>query len=179
MVTVLMLAWSLSVTVQDSTSWPIAAPVRSSNAQIIALLLDGTRDSPTLKRLIDALDTTDGIVYVEAGTCHRGADKLNACLANDVVAAGGRRYLRILVNLGRNRVDLTGSIGHELQHAAEVLSDRSVTSARSMLAFYQDEGRNGARSFETSAAVDTGLSVAREIIASRRRASTTHGPSVD
>jgi hypothetical protein len=121
-----------------------------------------------LKRLIETLDTTGGIVYVESGTCRRGADKLDACLVNDVVAAGGRRYLRILVDLRKDPVDLIGSIGHELQHVVEVLSDRSVTSSASMLAFYQGDGRNGARSYETSAAVDAGLTVAREISASRK-----------
>jgi hypothetical protein len=169
MVTVLVLALLQTATVQDSALWPIESPVRSSSAQIIALLVDGVRDSPMLKRLIETLDATDGIVYVESGRCRRGANKLNACLANDVVAAGGRRYLRILVDLRKDPADLTGSIGHELQHAVEVLSDRSVTSMASMLAFYQGDGRNGARSYETPAAVDAGLTVAREISASRRR----------
>jgi len=172
MVTVLVLALSLTVTAQDAASWRSESQLRSSSAQIIALLVDGIRDSATLKRLIETLETTDGIVYVESGRCRRGADKLNACLVNDVVAAGGRRYLRILVDLRKDPVDLTGSIGHELQHVVEVLSDRSVTSMASMLAFYQDDGRNGARSYETAAAVDTGLTVAREVSASRKRAAT-------
>ena len=170
MVAVLMIALSTIATVQDSALWPPASPVRSSSAQIIALLGDGVRDSATLKRLIATLDATDGIVYVEPGTCRRGADKLNACLANEIVAAGGRRYLRILVNVKKDRADLTSSIGHELQHAVEVLSERSVTSTASMLAFYQGDGRNGARSFETSAAVDAGLAVAREIGAAKKAA---------
>jgi hypothetical protein len=169
MVTVLVLALLQTATVQDSASWPIESPVRSSSAQIIALLMDGVRDSTMLKRLIETLEATDGIVYVESGKCRRGADKLNGCLVNDVVAAGGHRYLRILVDLRKDPGDLTGSIGHELQHAVEVLSDRTVTSMASMLAFYQADGRNGAQSYETRAAVDAGLSVAREISASRRR----------
>jgi hypothetical protein len=168
--TVLILALLLTAPVQDSASWPIASPVRSSSAQIIALLVDGVRDSATLKRLIDALETSDGIVYVESGRCRRGADKLQACLVNDVVVAGGRRYLRVLVDISKKPDDLVGLIGHELQHAVEVLSDRSVISTASMLAFYQGDGRNGARSYETSAAVDAGLTVAREISASRKAA---------
>jgi hypothetical protein len=167
---VLMLALLLTAPRQASASWSIESPVRSSSAEIVALLVDGVRDSAMLKRLIDSLDATDGIVYVESGSCRRGAE-LNACLVNDVVAAGGRRYLRILVNVNRERVDLIGSIGHELQHAIEVLSDRSVTSTASMLVFYQGEGRNGARFYETNAAVDAGLTVAREINASRKNAS--------
>jgi hypothetical protein len=171
MVTVLVLALSLAAAAHDS-AWPIASPLRSSSAQIIALLVDGVRDSATLKRLIDTLETTDGIVYVESGRCRRGVDKLRACLTNEIVAAGAHRYLRILVNVDKERADLTGSIGHELQHAVEVLSDRSVTSTASLLAFYRGDGRNGARSFETAAAVDAGLSVAREIDASTKRAAS-------
>jgi hypothetical protein len=129
-----------------------------------------------MKHLIDMLETTDGIVYIESGSCRRGADKLNACLANEVVAAGGHRYLRILVDVNKEPADLTGSIGHELQHAAEVLSDRSVTSMASLLAFYQGDGRNAARSYETPAAIDAGLTVAREISASRRRAVIAEPP---
>jgi hypothetical protein len=173
MVAAIVFAFSvqLSATVQDSAAWPIASPVRSSSAPIIALLVAGTRDSATLKRLIGALEQTDGIVYVEPGSCRRGVDKLNACLVNDVVAAGGHRYLRILVDLRKDSVDVASSIGHELQHTVEVLSDRSVTGTASMLAFYQGDGRNGARSYETTAAIDAGYAVAREISASRKAAS--------
>lgn len=169
MVTVLVLALSITLAASDdSASGPTASAVRSSSPSIHALLVEGVRDSATFKRLVDTLEATDGIVYVESGTCRRGADKLNACLVNDVVAAGGHRYLRILVDLRKDPVDLTGSIGHELQHAVEVLSDRSVTNMASMLAFYQGDGRNGARSYETEAAVDAGLAGAREISASRK-----------
>ena len=169
---ILIFAASLMSGAQDSAPWPTAYPVRSSSAKIIALLRDGVRDSATLQRLVATLDMMDGIVYIEPGTCRRGADRLPACLVNEIVAAGGRRYLRILVNVKKDGVDLTSSLGHELQHAVEVLTDQSVTSAASMLAFYQDDGRNGARSFETSAAVDAGLAVAREIRASQKKAAS-------
>jgi hypothetical protein len=171
MVAVLVLALSLAPGASEHpASRTLASAVRSSSTSIQALLVEAVRDSATFKRLVDALDASDGLVYVESGTCRRGGDKLNACLMNDVVAAGGRRYLRILVDLRKDPVDLAGSIGHELQHAVEVLSDRSVTSMASMLSFYQGDGRNGARSYETEAAVDAGLTVAREISASRRNA---------
>ena len=169
---ILIFAASLMSGAQDSAPWPAAYPVRSSSAQIIALLRDGVRDSATLLRLVATLDMMDGIVYIEPGTCRRGADRLPACLVNEIVAAGGRRYLRILVNVKKDRVDLTGSLGHELEHAVEVLTESSVTSTASLLAFYQGDGRNGARSFETSAAVDAGLAVARESKASQKKAAS-------
>ena len=72
------------------------------------------------------------------------------------------------MDLRKDPVDLTGSIGHELQHAVEILSDRSLTSSARLLAFYQNEERNPARSYETTAAIDAGLAVAADISASRR-----------
>jgi len=177
MVTILIFAVSLMSGAQDSTSWPAADPVRSSSAQIIALLRDGARDSPTLQRLVATLEMMNGIVYIEPGACRTGADRLPACLVNEIVATGGRRYLRILVNVKMDRVDLTGSLGHELQHAVEVLSESSVTSTAALLAFYQGAGRNGARSFETSAAVDAGLAVAREIKTSQKQAANVRRSS--
>src|SRR5580765_8086430 len=100
MVPVFVLALSLTLTAsEESAPWPIASGVRSSSTSIRALLAEGVRDSATFKRLVDTFEASEGIVYIEAGSCRRGADKLNACLVNDVAAAGGRRYLRILVDL--------------------------------------------------------------------------------
>jgi hypothetical protein len=180
MITVFIFTLSLPLTacLQDSTSSltesTIGSAVRSSNDMIIALLRDGVRNSPTLTRLIETLEQTDGIIYVEPGACRRGIEKLRACLTNEVVAAGGRRYLRVLVDIRKDPVDVTGSIGHELQHAVEVLRDRSVTSTASLFAFYQSEGRNSARSYETEAAVDAGLTVAREVGGHRRNMASRH-----
>jgi len=171
--TLLMLAL-LTAPRQDSTAWPASSPVRSSSDSIIALLLDGVRDSATIRHLIQTIEQTDGIVYIEPGTCLRGSDKLRACLVNEIITAGGRRYLRILVDIRKGPVDLTGSIGHELRHAVEILSDRSVTSSARLLAFYQSEERNPARSYETTAALEAGSSVIAEINASRKHAAGRH-----
>jgi len=153
---------------------PASSAVRSSNDMIVALLLDGVRDSSTFSHLIQTIEQTDGIVYIEPGTCHRGSDKLRACLVNEIIAAGGRRYLRILVDIRKDPVELTGSIGHELKHAVEILSDRSVTTSARLLALYQNEERNPARSYETTAAIDAGSSVVAEISASRKHVVDRH-----
>lgn len=176
MAAILILALSVSLisAVHDRLSWSIASPLRSSNELIIALLIAGIRDSPTLNRLVQAIERHRWHRLHRRGACRRGSANLRACLVNDVVAAGGRRYLRVLVGTTRERADLTGSIGHELQHVLEVLSDRSVTNTASMLAFYQNDGRSGVRSYETEAAVDAGLAVAREISASEKIRARQH-----
>ena len=48
--------------------------------------------------------------------------------------------LRILVDPRRIDGDLMASIGHELQHAVEVLSDRAIRSSSAMTLLYNKEG---------------------------------------
>ena len=58
---------------------------------------------------------------------------------------------------------LLGSIGHELQHAIEVLSDRSVTNSTTMYFFYRRYAPTGRERFETPDATDAGNAVKREL----------------
>jgi hypothetical protein len=50
---------------------------------------------------------------------------------------GPNRVLRILVDPLRVDRDLMGSIGHELQHAVEVLSHRNIMSGSAMILLYK------------------------------------------
>lgn len=60
--------------------------------------------------------------------------------------------------------DLMASIGHELQHAIEVLSDRTVTSGFAMYYFYLGEGSHSiGLAFETDAAIEAGEAVRAEV----------------
>jgi hypothetical protein len=60
--------------------------------------------------------------------------------------------------------ELRGSIGHELQHAIEVLSDRTVTSGVARYFFYRRTGRPHPNhlAFETDAAIEVGEAVRTE-----------------
>src|SRR5205807_2119507 len=72
------------------------------------------------RRLVDAIEVTDGIVYVEEGNCHH---KARACLPPIVTAADKFRFLRIVVDARQQDWRVMADIGHELQHALEVLAD--------------------------------------------------------
>ncbi len=62
--------------------WPTIPRVRANgDALIAALLLEAPRRSATFRRLVDAIDASDGIVYVERGTCLHG---VQACLVMSV-----------------------------------------------------------------------------------------------
>jgi hypothetical protein len=57
-----------------------------------------------------------------------------------------------------------GSIGHELQHAVEVLSTPDVTDTATMYRFYEREGRRVFGGFETEAAIRAGQNVRAELL---------------
>jgi hypothetical protein len=107
--------------------------VRPDNALIATTIARATGQSVTFRALIDAIDATDGLVYVEEGRCRRG---VRACLSLSLVIAGPHRVLRILVDPRKSPgCELAMSIGHELQHALEVLSNVHVRSSSQMFHF--------------------------------------------
>jgi hypothetical protein len=132
----------------------------NADAVIAALLLEAPRQSVTFHRLVEAIDASDGIVYVEHGRC---GHHVRACLALIVRVAGPNRILRIVVNTRSDHDELIASIGHELQHAAEALSDRHVTSNSTMYFFFERMARSELGSFETDAAIQAGLAVMTEL----------------
>jgi hypothetical protein len=135
--------------------------VRSSSAAIARLIQQARERSKTFRSLVEAINASDGIVYVEEGTCGHG---MPACLMT-VTVAGPHRMLWVKVDTRKAGSDAMWLIGHELRHAIEVLNDRSVTSQVDMYLFYSKVGQkqNGERSFETAAAIEAGEAVREEL----------------
>jgi hypothetical protein len=147
-----------------------AARVRSTDSRILELIKEGVERSATFCSLVDAIDHSDGIIYVEFGHCAFG--HLNACLLPFIAAAHGDRYLRILVTPDRNRRShdqLLALIAHELRHALEVIADRDVVDLATMEAMYRRIGMPvaGMTGYETSAARAAGDAVLSELSANR------------
>jgi len=67
----------------------------NGNPAVAALIEEGSHASETFRHLVAAIDRT----------------------------SGPHPILRILLNLHRELSDLIGALGHELQHALEMLSD--------------------------------------------------------
>jgi hypothetical protein len=145
---------------------PALVRVRSENPSIAALIGDATAWSATFRGLIETIAATDGLVYVEDGKCR---NSVRACLVLSVKVAGPFRLLRVLVNRrGKVDCDLMASIGHELQHAIEVLSDPHVKDMHSAYSFFEHEGPTGSGRFETEAAIHVGHHVGLEACAHAR-----------
>ena len=152
------------------SSWPARPPrsarqchaYRSSDRAIVDLIEQAAQHSPTLAELVASVEASNGIVYVEPGACPQ---RLPACLLLWMETSGSNRFMRIVVDRRRLEQDATlmGAVGHELQHAIEVLNDRSVTDSVTMFFFYRRYAPTGRGRFETDAAIKAGDAVEHEL----------------
>ena len=74
-----------------------ASRVRSSSAPIGAAIALGVERSPMFRHRLAQIEATDGLVYVEEGTC--GIHGVAACLVPRLVLAGPFRLLRVVVDV--------------------------------------------------------------------------------
>jgi hypothetical protein len=146
--------------------------VRSSNAVILASLSEGVERSATFAGLVDAIARSNGIVYVEFGYCAFG--HLNGCLLPFLAPSEHARYLRIVVTPDKTRQShdqLLALVGHEMQHAREVLDDPKVDDLPAMQLLYRKIGTPIAGpqgGFETTAARTAEDAISSELSRTRR-----------
>jgi hypothetical protein len=134
--------------------------VRSSNSDLTALIEQAGQRSATFRGLLDTINASDSIVFVEAGDCGHG---VRACFVS-VAASGAYRYMRVIVDTRKADWDLMGSIGHELRHTIEVIDAPRVRDNVSKHFFYEQIGTRGtATARETRVAVDAGNTVRAEV----------------
>jgi hypothetical protein len=166
--TVLLVAIAAVAPIATANPVSDASPrVRSTSPVILALITDAAGHSRTFRRLLETIDGTNGIVYVEPGECGHG---VRACLTMSVTPAGGYRILRILIDMRQKPPDLMGSIGHELRHAIEVLENSSLVDTAGFYLLYAKGSVSDGRPFETRAAIDAGFAVRNEIESSLTKA---------
>jgi hypothetical protein len=135
--------------------------VRPNYSPLIAeLLVEGAKRSASFRQLVQKIDASDGIVYVEEGRC---GHQVRACLALTVRIAGPNRIMRIIVEPRRYHDELIAAIAHELQHAVEALSNPAVRDAFTMYWFFDRIGRTDTGAFETEEAIQMGLNVLHEL----------------
>jgi hypothetical protein len=149
--------WSMPAGAQQM---PPVSRVRAEDPVIAAAIALGIERSTTFGRLIEAINATDGMVYVLEGKCGLG---VRACLHLSLELSGANRLLRVFVTPSRAPgCELIGSIGHELQHAVEVLSNSRIRSNAELFSFFHRMRTETPVRFETAKAVETGLTVEKE-----------------
>jgi hypothetical protein len=123
--------------------WKNGGPrVRPADSRIATLLLDGLRRSPALVAMVDRVENSDVIVYLEIEPTLTG--RLAGCLTW-MGTTGGYRYVRASLNPNQPADILIAAIGHELQHAIEIADNPEVTDPDSLRAFYQRIGNTGSQ----------------------------------
>lgn len=93
---------------------------------------------------------------------------VRSCLLLAMVVAGPYRILQILVDDQKAGDALMVSIGHELQHAVEVLDEPGIKNGPDMYFFFRRYAPQGSDRFETPAAIGAGFDIRAELDASRR-----------
>ena len=82
--------------------------VRSSNPAILASIVQATQQSATFRSMVEAINASDSFVYVQDGTCNRGA---RACFMN-ITPTATHRILWVKVKVNKADSDVMASIGH-------------------------------------------------------------------
>ena len=139
--------------------------VRSVELELLDDLQKGAQASPTLKSLLDRLETSDVVVYLmfdHAMPAH------TAGRVSLMAAVPGRRYLRISIDRRSVGCQRLAILGHELQHAieiadaAEAIDQAGVASLYRRIGFCSERGLRA--SFDSELAIETGQRVRREVL---------------
>jgi hypothetical protein len=127
-------------------------------------LIENTVDrSPTARKIADAIEASDLIVYVQLTVdlpAGRAATRL-------VAATDEARYLRVVIGALTHPADRGALLAHELQHVLEISEERAVRDVASLRRLYEriGEDRHARFSFETAEAREVASRVRREMTA--------------
>lgn len=154
----LLAAVACSLTIADPT--PVASHVRPVSASAQTLLAEAVTRSAIVDALIQHLDSTDTIVYVEI------VARPELPLARTKLVAGSAvaRFLRVSINSRVPWWDRVALLAHELQHAVEIADAPDVRNDEGVRKLYTKIGFSGGESrYETAAARETEWRVRAEV----------------
>ena len=156
----LILPWlTITVNAQMPQDWQ----VRSTYPYFNRLLAEGYARSGTFRDLIVRLNESDVVVYIEPQLTPRSG--FRGYLTSHVVIGGDKRFLRIRVNPRGSTNAVIALLAHELQHAVEVTEAPTVRNEDTFEKHFAriDSGTCGGACYETIAARQTELAVAKEL----------------
>jgi len=136
--------------------------IRSTEHAMSEIIRAGVARSPTFRHLVQTLERSDLIVYVEP------SNSVDGGYLRFATVAGRSRWVQVVVNPKRPINQILAMIGHELQHAIEISEAPSVVDEATMAGLYRRIGvkscGNPARAcYETRGAQVTGATIFREL----------------
>lgn len=141
--------------------------IRTTDSRLRTLLVDGARDSPTFRALVERRNASDVVAYLQ---CERGdlRERVDGRLVF-LSSAGGFRYVVIRLSWLAEREHQLAILAHELQPAVEIADTPAIVDGPSLAREYLRIGYVNRRArtigvaFDTQAAVWTGEQVLREV----------------
>ena len=141
----------------------LGSHVRGATPKIKSLIEEGIRRSPTFRKLVERLNDSDVVVYLNVtNDLPPGLDGRLSFMTY----AGSVRYMHAQIIDGLGIDGAIAIAAHELQHAVEVAEHPDVRSVEALAALYE---RIGERSpvahnrYDTAAARRTGRRVRQEL----------------
>ncbi len=139
--------------------------LRTVDLRLAQVIRRGYRLSPSFKALVDAIESSNVIVYLERHTRFGGLEAGRLNLAGE---AYGHRFLKISLNASLSDRELLRYAAHELHHAREIAERPDVVDQESLRQFFCRIGHLGPYGFETEAAQRLARQVASELAAAER-----------
>jgi hypothetical protein len=167
-VLVLALLWPSSVPLAGASDDFRQGRLRALSKEANALLREGLRLSPTFAGMVNRIERSDLIVYVQFGSLRPGVEGATQLVGS----SAGTRYVLVTIRPMATVIDLLGRLGHELQHVTEIAEARDVHDDAGMSVLFRRIGWSaGSGRWETDAAILHGRRVLREAFAWRRNVS--------
>jgi hypothetical protein len=144
-----------------------AGNIRVSDEELVALLEEGVRRSPTFKVLTERLSKSDVIVYVRPDVTAKSNTPTRLTFLS---ARGGFRYLVVRVQAGNSKQQQIAMLGHELQHAASIADAASVVDSQSLRKEFERIGKVSSASvgddfsFESTIAEEVKRRILSEVV---------------
>lgn len=140
--------------------------VRPIGADAQSLLQDARERSATIRTLLDRLDGSDVIVYLQRGVFEREEIQGRTSL---ITAVPDARFLRVIVRSALADERAVEMLGHELQHVHEILQEPLIRSEATLREYLKVIGFEcGTGRFETEAAIRVERQVRIELAWIRR-----------
>jgi hypothetical protein len=140
--------------------------IRTADARLRRLIQQGMRRSSTFKALVDRLQRSDVVVYVQ---CDGDPRSRLAGRLTFVSSAGGFRYVVARLAPLDASAQQIAILAHELQHAVEIADTPAIVDSQSLAREYLRIGHVNVWSplagisFDSEAAVAAGRLVAEEL----------------
>lgn len=148
--------------VRDRESAVVDLPrIRVNDARLVESLRRGYTSSPTFRGLVDAIERSDLIVYVERHNRFHPHEAGRLALSG---LAGDHRYVRISLSTSLNERELVAFMAHELMHAVEVADADEVVDDSSLRDLYCRIGEVRQYGFDTEAARHVTRLVSEEMV---------------